>query len=439
LQLTDPPTEARLEIVETILLASPSPAVLDRMERQIPASLQSAATVSRIQPDEGFLELLRYEIPDLVVLHAAGDPAPWLALLAGLEADPWLDSVGLILVVDDVDEAVERFQGASVAYFLEESRLDRNLGRVILLLDEKRDFLNYDGIIKKITSLSGELRLDTDLLLVPYYSSLFSNYLFKEGLIDRRRKDAVQLALEELLTNAMEHGNAGLSFAEKTALTEAGRSLQDEVEDRMTRAPWKGRRVTLGYSIGPLASRFTIADEGEGFDPASVLPARMAAPGEAPLAHGRGILLARSGADALAYDEGGTSVTVTFGHNGRAERSIPAGFAGDEARAFLPGQVVFREHEVGDHLYYIVSGEYEVVVGGTPIAVLTPADVFMGEMSFLLGNRRTATVTALKAGRLVEISRQAFTEAVKRSPNYGIFLSKMLARRLRDNNRRFAG
>jgi len=308
---------------------------------------------------------------------------------------------------------------------------------VIRLLDEKREFLNYDSIIKKITALSGELSLETDLLLVQYYSSLFSNYLFKEGFVDRSKKFSAKLTLEELLTNAMEHGNAGITFDEKTALQERGEMIQDLVENRMNQAPWKGRKVALSYSISPFSSRFTITDQGRGFD-TTKLPTRNDVM-SLDLAHGRGIFLSMNSADTLVYNSKGNEVTIEFSHNGKAERTVPPGFIQTEPKQLNPGDVVFREDTTGDHIYYIISGEFDVFVGGTSIAGLTPSDVFMGEMSFLLGNRRTATVIASTTGKVVEISRQAFTDAVKEYPNYGIFLSKMLARRLRDNNRRFAG
>lgn len=406
------------------------------MERQVPASLKKTASISKVTPGPGFFDYLRYEIPDLVVIHAEGDPAPYVALFEGLEEDPWLDSIGIILVVPDVEEVIEHYQGFNIAYFLNEHEVDRNLAKVIRILDEKRDFLNYDGIIKKITVLSGELSLRTDLLLVQYYSSLFSNYLFKEGFVDREKKYSVKLTLEELLTNAMEHGNAGISFDDKTRLQQEGRSIQDLVEERMRVPPWKDRKVLLAYSISPVESRFTITDDGDGFDTSTIPDPQTVSAFD--LEHGRGIFLSRNSADSLDYNSRGNEVRVAFVHNGKAERTIPPGFIQNEPRHLAPNDVVFWENTTGDHIYYIVSGEYEVFVGGKLIARLTPADVFMGEMSFLLGNRRTATVIAATPGKLVEISRQAFTEAVKQYPNYGIFLSKMLARRLRDNNRRYA-
>jgi len=85
-------------------------------------------------------------------------------------------------------------------------------------------------------------------------------------------------------------------------------------------------------------------------------------------------------------------------------------------------------------LYYIVKGQYEVIHNGTAVSVLSPDDVFMGEMSFLLNNRRSATVRAAATGKLIEISKKAFVEAIKRKPHYAVFLSRLLAQRIQRLN-----
>lgn len=58
----------------------------------------------------------------------------------------------------------------------------------------------------------------------------------------------------------------------------------------------------------------------------------------------------------------------------------------------------------------------------------------MGEMSFLLNNQRSATVLSESSGKLIKISRKAFVEVMKEYPHYGIFLSKLLARKLARSN-----
>jgi CRP-like cAMP-binding protein len=56
-------------------------------------------------------------------------------------------------------------------------------------------------------------------------------------------------------------------------------------------------------------------------------------------------------------------------------------------------------------------------------------------MAFLLNNKRTVTVTALTKGKLIKVSRKSFINVVRGYPHYGIFLSKLLARKLARANR----
>jgi len=353
-----------------------------------------------------------------------------------VEGDPWLSSLSFLLVSPDNDRAIELYGRHRVSYFLESAELEKSFARVLDILLHGIDAFRGWGVVDKLTPLSGELVLDTDLFLVQYYAGLFANYLHKEGRLTADRKYGFQLAMIELLVNAMEHGNAEITYEEKTAWLATNRSIQELVEQRMSAPPRAGRKVRLGYRISPTRSTFQITDEGDGFDVSKVPDAGK---GRALLeAHGRGILTSRCGVDRLLYNEKGNSVAIEVDHDGPAERTVPPGFVEEPPRSVQPGEVVFREGDPADCLYYIVSGEYDIFVKGQHILTSSPADVFIGEMSFILGTCRGATVVGRREGRLVQISRDAFTRAVTRHPGYAIFLCKLLAQRLRDAHARYA-
>ncbi|HKC23355.1 MAG TPA: cyclic nucleotide-binding domain-containing protein [Thermoanaerobaculia bacterium] len=355
--------------------------------------------------------------------------------LARVEVDPWIGSLSFLLVSADDERAIEQYGRSRVAYFLEADELERSFARVLDVLLHCEEALAGAGVVEKMTALSGELVLETDLFLVQYYAGFFANYLHKQGYIGPSRRRGVQLALMELLVNAMEHGNAGITYEEKAEWLASNHTIQQLLERRMSTPPFAGRKVRLAYRISPASSWFEITDEGEGFD-VSAVPA----PGEGTAllaAHGRGILTSRCGVDRLEYNAKGNAVTVEIEHDAEG-RVVPAGFVDSPPRTFAPGEVVFNEGDPAHSLYYIVNGEYDVVLNGTWIRTAGPADVFLGEMSFILGNRRSATVVARREGRLVQISRDAFTRAVQRYPSCAIFLCKLLARRLRDANQRYA-
>ena len=101
--------------------------------------------------------------------------------------------------------------------------------------------------------------------------------------------DRVTIGLSELLVNAIEHGNLGITYAEKSRLNCEGRWL-DEVERRLGLPEYRQRAATVSFSRNLHEIRFSIADQGLGFawqDYLQIDPAR------AFDANGRGIAMAK--------------------------------------------------------------------------------------------------------------------------------------------------
>ena len=91
---------------------------------------------------------------------------------------------------------------------------------------------------------------------------------------------------------------------------------------------------------------------------------------------------------------------------------------------FSPGEVLFREGEIGDSFYIVRQGQIEIVkgLGGQDervLAIRTPGE-FVGEMSLLsVGGQRTASVRALSQVELWHMSRTEFNEMLHRQINSG--------------------
>lgn len=104
-------------------------------------------------------------------------------------------------------------------------------------------------------------------------------------------RDAAQIAmgLSELMINAVEHGNLGISYAEKSRLLREG-SWAAEVERRTLDPRYRDRFATLSLERRPDEVEFTIADMGEGFDWPAYLELQ---PSRVMDLHGRGIAIAR--------------------------------------------------------------------------------------------------------------------------------------------------
>ena len=113
------------------------------------------------------------------------------------------------------------------------------------------------------------------------------------------------VGLQELLVNAVEHGNLGVTYEEKSELIFAGR-LQEECERRLGLPGYRERTVEVSVSRQPEHLSFTIKDQGAGFSWEKYLnfdPARIFDP------NGRGIALARKTSfDQVAYVGCGNTV-----------------------------------------------------------------------------------------------------------------------------------
>jgi CRP-like cAMP-binding protein len=132
----------------------------------------------------------------------------------------------------------------------------------------------------------------------------------------------------------------------------------------------------------------------------------------------------------LSYNDRGNEVSFYVPHLPRESHLVPQAFSGEEEVDFAEEETVFTEGEQSSYLYYIVSGAYKVLVNDAVVSQLTSKDIFVGEMSFLLNNRRSATVICAESGTLIRISKEAFIDAIKTHPHYGLFLARLLAQRL---------
>ncbi len=117
----------------------------------------------------------------------------------------------------------------------------------------------------------------------------------------------VVLGLQELLTNAVEHGNLGICYADKTRLVLENR-WSDEVERRLAQPEYLARTVTVILARDAGDITLTIRDEGDGFAWQKYLdfdPERAFDP------NGRGIAMARMMSfDAVEYQGNGNTVVL---------------------------------------------------------------------------------------------------------------------------------
>lgn len=117
--------------------------------------------------------------------------------------------------------------------------------------------------------------------------------------------ERVVQGLQELLVNAIEHGNLGISYAEKGELMMAG-TWFNEVQRRLQLPVNRQRYAEVQFQRSAKTLDFTIQDQGAGFNWQDYLDF---SPERAFDLHGRGIAMARNlSFDHLEYFGNGNSV-----------------------------------------------------------------------------------------------------------------------------------
>jgi sigma-B regulation protein RsbU (phosphoserine phosphatase) len=120
--------------------------------------------------------------------------------------------------------------------------------------------------------------------------------------------EATVIGLTELLVNAVEHGNLGITYDDKSALLANG-VWMDEVARRLELPENRAKRVDVEFSRGDDELRFTIRDRGNGFEWTRYLEID---PRRAFDRHGRGIIMARHVSfSSIEYRGTGSEVVAT--------------------------------------------------------------------------------------------------------------------------------
>jgi len=151
-----------------------------------------------------------------------------------------------------------------------------------------------------------EFQLDNDATLIPVLVQHLQQYQTSVRRRDETELVRVGIALHEALRNAIHHGNLGLSSELRQQDADHYYRL---AEQRRRVPPYCQRRVTLSARESRFESRYTIRDEGEGFDSRSFNydptdATNLAKPS------GRGLFLIRTFMDEIDFNDRGTEITM---------------------------------------------------------------------------------------------------------------------------------
>ena len=421
--------------MKKVLVTSTNPEILEVVKESSLKYSKSLDAIFCPDTDEA-LSLIDYELPEIKVLDFASPDIDCDRILSAIDADPWLHNGGIIAIAKNGREVEEISNRKKPNILIVEtvSSFKQNFDRLLRVLWSNQQFLFNRGMQGRMGSEEiGSFICDNDILDIRLYASFLVNYLYCSNRIDENTRYAILATLMELLTNALEHGNCGISYKDKTDFLSSGGDIIDLINEKRNLPENINKKIRIDYLIGYEKSTFKITDEGDGFDWKAQIASYK--PGVAE-AHGRGIALSKELVSALRYNDKGNEVSFDINNIKNKSNNVPGIMIPFKTIIYKKHEIVCSQNEPSTDLFFIVSGRYGVYANGKLISVLTPDDIFIGEMAFLLDDRRSATIMSADEGKLIRIPKVSFVNLIRKNPHYGIFLSKLLAQRVLRQNRK---
>lgn len=250
---------------------------------------QGFLTTSMSNSEEAWQSLqLQHDTYSLVLLDRIMPDLDGITFLQRMKTDKTLSNIPVIMLTSlcEPGDYIEGFQAGAHGYLAKPVNVNLLLAmiRSTIRLDyERRSFKN------ELNLLQAALHLTTEM------SCQFQNLEEAESLAYLLgnicpEPERLRCGLIELFTNAVEHGNLEISYADKTKLLLENR-WEEEVNMRLNNPLYKERCVFVNIKKSPEGYCVLISDQGSGFDFAHFLdfsPARMFD------LHGKGIAMAKT-------------------------------------------------------------------------------------------------------------------------------------------------
>jgi CRP/FNR family cyclic AMP-dependent transcriptional regulator len=97
------------------------------------------------------------------------------------------------------------------------------------------------------------------------------------------------------------------------------------------------------------------------------------------------------------------------------------------SRRCAAGEVLFRAGDVGDRMYYTVSGGFRL----PELGIAVPPGQFVGDLGFVAPDqRRTASLRCEEAGEVLSIGYDQIRQLCFQNPTFGFFFLRLVSARL---------
>ncbi len=104
------------------------------------------------------------------------------------------------------------------------------------------------------------------------------------------------------------------------------------------------------------------------------------------------------------------------------------------SRFFAAGEAIFREGERGEEFFVIRRGEVEIRSGNRLLEILGANEIF-GELALIDAGPRSADAVAKTDAVVAPITEKQYLFLVKHTPYFALKVLRVLAKRLRTQNK----
>jgi CheY-like chemotaxis protein len=325
-----------------------SPAIPDRPPRPLALVVEDSAETRTLLAEfarqRGFdvaeaadgvegVEAARRLRPDLILIDVRMPRMDGLTALAEIrEEDP---TVAVVVVSSDpdrgrMDQALALGAVNFVRKPVDKDELDFVLDRIYRAVEEEADLRQILEVVAERTTIMSFPGSPSALSrVVSYLGRELRNHYpgFQLPFAE------VKLALYETLANAVEHGNLGISFEEKTSAMHTSGGMEALIRQRLADPLYAGRLVHVHVDYLPDRVVYTIRDEGQGFDPRTLSATPLA---DTSALHGRGLALVRHYMDEVGWNDRGNEIRMSRRLAVRESRSRPAEGEGQAGNGAAP-------------------------------------------------------------------------------------------------------
>ena len=303
MQACDVSWAAESMVMQTLLVVDDS-----RVDRRLVGGLlQKTGEYEVIYAEIGrdALERLELDIPDAVLTDLHMPEMNGLELVQTIKSDYPLIPVLLMTAQGSEELAVEALRLGAASYVTKRRLGEDLISTIHQILEAASSNRGETRLLNRISSVETSYILPNETRLVHALSGQVRDTMRAMRIFSENDRLRISIAFEESLLNALYHGNlevsSDLRYEDQTA-------YEDLARRRSLQEPYIDRQLYVDISLTQDGVRFSVRDEGSGFDPQTIPDPTDPEYLDRP--NGRGMLLMKSFMDELTYSESGCHVTM---------------------------------------------------------------------------------------------------------------------------------